>query len=375
MLAESLADTDMAAIVSISGKINSGLTTDRAQLQAAIMEMQAQNLYRMTGSDCPNIDYYHADLIESKHNSNALEAAIHAWRNPSPLATTSTWIAWRDEGKQVVGRGQLVLPTSGANEHLGQASIEVLPEARRQHIARTLLTAIAVALRDSGRTALIVKTTDRVPAGARFMERLGAEAGLAAHAHQLAISDLDPERIARWRAAGPHADYELVVWEGAYPEADLEAIATLTEVMNTQPLGGLAVEAQPVTPALLRQIEVALATRSAERWTVSARARSTGRLAGFTEAMWMPGTPRVLHQLNTGVMPEHRGRGLARWLKAEMLGQVPPRRPEIRFVRTSNADSNAAMLSVNAEMGFKPYESWTVWQVTLERVEAYLSRT
>ena len=84
MLAESLADTDMAAIVSMSGKINSGLTTDRAQLQAAIMKMQPQNLYRMTGSECPNIDYYHADLIENKHNSNALEAAIDEVMSCSP---------------------------------------------------------------------------------------------------------------------------------------------------------------------------------------------------------------------------------------------------------------------------------------------------
>ena len=84
MLAASLADTDMAAIVSMSGKINSGLTTDRAQLQAAIMKMQPQNLYRMTGSDCPNIDYYHADLIENRRNSAALEAAIDEVMSCSP---------------------------------------------------------------------------------------------------------------------------------------------------------------------------------------------------------------------------------------------------------------------------------------------------
>ena len=84
MLAASLADTDMAAIVSMSGKINSGLTTDRAQLQAAIMKMQPQNLYRMTGSECPNIDYYHADLIENRHNSAALEAAIDEVMSCSP---------------------------------------------------------------------------------------------------------------------------------------------------------------------------------------------------------------------------------------------------------------------------------------------------
>ena len=45
VLATSLADTDMAAIVSMSGKVNSGLTTDRSQLQAAIMKLQPVKIY------------------------------------------------------------------------------------------------------------------------------------------------------------------------------------------------------------------------------------------------------------------------------------------------------------------------------------------
>ena len=84
MLAASLVETDLAAVVSMSGRTNSGLTADRARLQAAIMKLQPQNLYRMTGSECPNIDYYHADLIENKHNSNALEAAIEEVMSCSP---------------------------------------------------------------------------------------------------------------------------------------------------------------------------------------------------------------------------------------------------------------------------------------------------
>ena len=84
VLATSLADTDIAAIVSMSGKVNSGLTTDRAKLQAAIMKLQTENLYRMTGSECPNIDYYHADLIVNKHDSAALEAAIEEVLSCSP---------------------------------------------------------------------------------------------------------------------------------------------------------------------------------------------------------------------------------------------------------------------------------------------------
>ena len=87
VLATSLADTDTAAVVSMSGKVNSGLTTDRSQLQAAIMKLQPENLYRMTGSECPNIDYYHADLIVNKHDSAALEAAIEEVMSCSPNIT------------------------------------------------------------------------------------------------------------------------------------------------------------------------------------------------------------------------------------------------------------------------------------------------
>jgi len=75
MLSASLADSDMAAVVSISGT-NSGLTRDRAKLQEAIRNVKTQDLYRHAGRECPDVDYYQADLIENKHNAQAFEAAV-----------------------------------------------------------------------------------------------------------------------------------------------------------------------------------------------------------------------------------------------------------------------------------------------------------
>jgi VWFA-related protein len=75
MLASSLTDSDMSAVVSFSG-VNSGMTRDRAKLQEAIRNVRTQDLYRHQGRECPDIDYYRADLIENKHSDQAFEAAV-----------------------------------------------------------------------------------------------------------------------------------------------------------------------------------------------------------------------------------------------------------------------------------------------------------
>jgi VWFA-related protein len=74
MLGESLANSDMAAVVSMSGS-NSGLTHDVAILQEAVKKLKLQQLYRHDEHACPNIDPYHADLILNKHDQTTLELA------------------------------------------------------------------------------------------------------------------------------------------------------------------------------------------------------------------------------------------------------------------------------------------------------------
>jgi VWFA-related protein len=75
ILTESLADSDMAAVVSLSGT-NSGLTYNRAKLREAVMKVKVQQLFRHDEHACPNIDYYQADLIQNKRNEDALKLAM-----------------------------------------------------------------------------------------------------------------------------------------------------------------------------------------------------------------------------------------------------------------------------------------------------------
>jgi VWFA-related protein len=57
------------------------------KLRDAIMKLRPQSLYRSTGSDCPNLDYYHAELIVNEHSIGALQAATEEAFNCNPGLT------------------------------------------------------------------------------------------------------------------------------------------------------------------------------------------------------------------------------------------------------------------------------------------------
>jgi VWFA-related protein len=74
-LDQMLTGSDLAVVISISGKTNSGVTRDRAKLEEAIAGLQPQLLNRINTGECGAIDYYQADLIENKHDTAALNDA------------------------------------------------------------------------------------------------------------------------------------------------------------------------------------------------------------------------------------------------------------------------------------------------------------
>jgi VWFA-related protein len=83
-LAAALADSNMAAVVSTSGKVNSGLTRDRTKLQDAIQSLSPRGLPRSEKADCPAIDYYQADLMLNKHDPAANQDALAQVFNCDP---------------------------------------------------------------------------------------------------------------------------------------------------------------------------------------------------------------------------------------------------------------------------------------------------
>jgi VWFA-related protein len=74
-LTESLNATTRAAIFTTSGQGNQDFTDDRVKLHEALMKLMARPTLGSAGSQCPDLTYYMADLIQNKNDQTALHAA------------------------------------------------------------------------------------------------------------------------------------------------------------------------------------------------------------------------------------------------------------------------------------------------------------
>ncbi len=327
-----------------------------------------------------------ADTMQGFHKlSNAVRAEMWPEDPPRSLPVLRTalrtvpkvwgvqwWVAWH-KGR-VVGNAELELSRMEENRHLAWFDLAVLPSHRRRGIATALLATLTEAAAGNGRRLLGGATLSTAPSGEAFMRWLGAQAALNQNINLLRIADVDRELLQAWQRNVPMGEFELGRWEGAYPEDALEEVVAMADVMNTAPRGDLDMEDWHVTPQMIRDSEAAMRKRGVERWTVYVRHKGSGRMAGYTEVGWNRHEPEMVHQWATAVFPEFRRRGLGRWIKAAMMEQIIARRPQARFVRTGNANMNAAMQNINQELGFRMYNTETEWQIPIERVRERLGR-
>ncbi|NJP31527.1 GNAT family N-acetyltransferase [Micromonospora thermarum] len=262
-------------------------------------------------------------------------------------------------------------------DNTGNASVNltVHPEHRRRGVGRALLAYAVEVAREHGRKRLYCDTVVALPdgparpeAGGAFAAAAGAHAALAEVRRRLDVTALDHAALdallagARARSTG----YRTVGWHGPVPEEYVADVARLESRMNTDaPIGDLTLEAENIDAGRIRATEEALAARGRRTYHYGAVEEASGRLVAWTMVDVSPGSPWHAWQQTTIVDPDHRGHRLGLLVKIENLRYALANEPQLRAVDTWNAAVNEHMIQINEQMGFRPVDGWTDWQLTI----------
>lgn len=285
------------------------------------------------------------------------------------------WGAWTTERELA---GQMVLRRSNTdNFHIRSVYLAVHPEHRRRGIARGLLARgiehieKEVETRTDKPLLLESWSTDRIPAGFAFANSIGATPGLRARSSQLDLAAIDRAKVREWASIDP-AGFHLEWLDDVTPDRLMPNVITAQHTMNTMPREGLQWEDWKVTPEIIREWERLGEERGQKRVMVIAIDDATSETASFTEIFYDPRVPSVLHQGGTATVPKYRGKGLGKWVKAQMIERVLRDQPQARYIRTENAGSNEAMLAINVGMGFRPAWEEVIWQLPVAEAKRAL---
>jgi mycothiol synthase len=300
-----------------------------------------------------------------------VEQALVGYRHKPPYQHRRWWLA-RQDGR-VLAQAACAYNDLPENRSHALVNVMVAPEARRAGLGTALFRLALDAAEAWDCTLLDLEARVGGP-GEAFLRRLGAELALVSRRSVCRFDDLDRSLLESWvrRARERAAGYSVVRWDGPCPDHLLDAYAEVKHVMNTAPLEALEREEDRFTPQLCRATE---GTRDAQGYdwsTVCVRHDGSGELVGYTDVIFPRYWPAMTHQEDTGVWPEHRNRGLGRWIKAVMALRILDERPAVRRMETWNAGSNQAMLDINVAMGFRPLENWGEWQLETDKARLAL---
>lgn len=259
-------------------------------------------------------------------------------------------------------RGSAAEPVTGVAElrpqrhepGLGFLRLFVAAPARRNGIGSALLAQV---MRDASEAGLdrIQGTVLAGPPGEPFARTCcSLRVVLRLERQEQRLDDPAVLRGCRHLAACPAPGYRLAHWRGLAPEPLAASFASVMGHLLDAPGAGLQMAARDWDTAAMRAWEASM-TADGEQLMVCAAVHATSGEVVATTVATVPahGGP-IADQHDTAVLPEHRRRGLARWIKAEQTIRLHETFPTMRAVTVTVNQRNLPMLAVNRAIGYRP---------------------
>ncbi|MHA2157174.1 MAG: GNAT family N-acetyltransferase [Candidatus Hodarchaeales archaeon] len=290
---------------------------------------------------------------------------------PSPRYTNIYWIAHPEGKEKILGSASLMIyeknqPSYEQNKHMAFLHIAVRKKYRRKGIATSILKKNLDWLKQNSKTVL--QGGSQLESGKMYCASLNGKKAMTEEESRLSLDNMNWDMLNEWKNSGSQRAKGATLEQfEQVPKEDIEEFCQLfTETLNLIPRGELEWEAKE-TPEVRKATEERLAKLKTTRTTFVSR-ESEGILSGLTETFLFNDRPTLLYQGLTGVKKEYQGKGLGKWLKAEMLFYCKKKFPNIKFVATDFALVNEPMIAINRKLGFKHYRTWVDYKFDVEEL-------
>jgi GNAT superfamily N-acetyltransferase len=322
------------------------------------------------------IEFTHANALHDNPDDPLpdRESVIKRQKTSHAIFIVKRWVAISPNNKIVGwgGFGTAREETSDyeANKHICTINIRVHHDYHRLGIGTELLKQItSEALK---RKIKIMETGADSENGRAFLNNFGASLTIEYAENRLLMSEIDWELMQKWVDDGSIRAKDVTTQSFTeIPKEIIEEFAEMyTEALNMQPLGETETRAN-LDGKTLRKRENRHKGIGIINYTIMAKEKD-GRISGLTEILYDSREQHIVHQELTGVRPEFRGRGLGKWLKAQMVFYIKETYPEVEFIQTGNAEANAPMMSINERMGFKKNKSGEGYKIEVEELSKKL---
>ncbi|MEV5607719.1 GNAT family N-acetyltransferase [Streptomyces sp. NPDC052225] len=272
------------------------------------------------------------------------------------------WLAQDADGAPVSSAFLRLFDRDG-QRHLAELDLRVHRAQRRAGVGTCLLEAAVEAAREDGRRSVLAPADGGSP-GELFLSARKFRRVLRMTYARLVLADADTEALMT-EAGRPRPGYRLTEWTGTVPDELAESFTASRRAMDDMPMddadyGKVAWDVERV-----RSVAEAVANRGDLLHTVAAVDERDGSVAGFTELVVPGGGTGDGQHYGTGVLPEHRGHGLAHWMKAHQILLVRERHPALTGLLADTAAGNVPMRTVNDALGYVPTHQSCEFQLDL----------
>jgi GNAT superfamily N-acetyltransferase len=295
-------------------------------------------------------------------------------KSPNPDLEIHWWWTLSQPGDRVTGIGYLYAENEKSasfaeNQQIAHINFYIPFGCREKSLEKAFAWALVAQAQAMGKS--IIRVECGSPQMFDFWNGLGGKLTAERHTNRLDLGSLDWNLMHSWCLEGRNkAPGVTIETFQIIPERDIESFCKIySELYNLSLLDDVS-QHYHETPDSRRKREAFLGEYYI--WTTKIIREAGGEISGLTEIFYPRNEPYHVEQELTAVLPQYRGRGLGKWLKAEMAYYIHEQYPAVDFIDTHNTDKNAPIMEINSQMGFKPYRSENYYEFSTETLLEHL---